>query len=132
MEKMKETGVDLYLDVHGDEALPYNFVAGSEGNPGYSDRIHQLEEKFKDSLMAVSPEFQDEHGYPKDKPGEANLTVASNAVGQLYDCLAYTLEMPFKDNALLPDPAYGWSPKRCFQLGEDVLVAMNAVADELR
>jgi hypothetical protein len=40
--------------------------------------------------------------------------------------------MPFKDNALLPDPGYGWSPVRCKQLGEDVLVAINAVVDKLR
>lgn len=132
MDKMKQVGVDFYLDVHGDEALPYNFVAGSEGNPGYSERIHQLEETFKQTLLTVTPEFQDEFGYPKDAPGESNLTVASNAVGQNFDCIAYTLEMPFKDNALLPDPAYGWSPVRSKQLGEDVLVAINAVVDTLR
>lgn len=132
MQKMAETGVDMYLDVHGDEALPYNFVAGSEGIPGYSDRLANLENSFKQSLLMITPEFQDDKGYPKDKPGEADLTVASNAVGQRYDCLAYTLEMPFKDNALLPDGAYGWSPVRCKQLGEDVLVAIHAVADQLR
>lgn len=130
--KMDETGVDMFLDVHGDEALPFNFVAGCEGNPGYSERIESLENAFKQALLTVTPEFQDEHGYPKDKPGEANLTVASNAVGQRFDCLAYTLEMPFKDNTMLPDPAYGWSPARCRQLGEDVLVAINAVAEKLR
>lgn len=132
MEQMEKTGVDLYLDVHGDEALPYNFVAGSEGNPGYSARIKGLEDAFKAALLVVTPEFQDEYGYPKDEPGAANMTVASNAVGQKYDCLAYTLEMPFKDNANLADPAYGWSPIRCKQLGEDVLVAINAVAKQLR
>lgn len=132
MKKMEQTGVDMFLDVHGDEALPYNFVAGCEGNPGYSDRIASLEDQFKNALLAVSPEFQDERGYPKDKPGEANMTVASNAVGEKFDCLAYTLEMPFKDNALLPEPAYGWSPVRSGQLGEDVLVAMHAVVESLR
>ena len=132
LNKMQETGVDMYLDVHGDEALPYNFVAGCEGNPGYSQRIEALENSFKQALINVSPEFQDEFGYPKDKPGEANMTVASNAVGEKFDCIAYTLEMPFKDNALLPDPSYGWSPKRSAQLGEDVLVATHAIVDKLR
>ncbi len=132
LEKMAEVGVDMYLDVHGDEALPYNFVAGSEGNPNYCERIATLENRFKQALMQTTPEFQDEFGYPKDAPGEANLTVASNAVGHKFDCLAYTLEMPFKDNADLPDAAYGWSPKRCKQLGEDVLVAIHAVVDTLR
>ncbi|MEM9053963.1 MAG: M14-type cytosolic carboxypeptidase, partial [Pseudomonadota bacterium] len=33
LEKMRETGCHLALDVHGDEALPYNFIAGAEGIP---------------------------------------------------------------------------------------------------
>lgn len=130
--KMDSVGVDLFLDIHGDEALPYNFVAGTEGNPGYSPRIAALENTFKKAFMATTPEFQDVHGYPKDKPGKANMTVACNAVGQRFDCLAYTLEMPFKDNIELPDPSYGWSPARSMQLGEDLLVAIRAVVDDLR
>ncbi|MFT4940112.1 MAG: murein tripeptide amidase MpaA [Paraglaciecola sp.] len=131
-QQMKLTSVDLFLDVHGDEALPYNFVAGCEGNPNYSSRLKHLEESFKRALLVVTPEFQDVHGYAKDKPGEGNLTVAANAIGHEFDCLSYTLEMPFKDNIEIPDPAYGWSPSRCKQLGADVLAAMCAVVDKLR
>lgn len=132
LDKMQEVGVDLYLDVHGDEAIPYNFVAGCEGNPSYSERIKSLEDAFKNLLLAVTPEFQVEHGYDKDEPGKANLTVAANAVGEKFDCLSFTLEMPFKDNDGLPDPAYGWSPERSKQLGADVLVAMHGVVKQLR
>jgi murein tripeptide amidase MpaA len=131
-QKMLETGVDMFLDVHGDEALPYNFVAGCEGNPNYNQRLKGLEEGFKTALKTATPEFQDEFGYDKDEPGTANLTVATNAIGHEFDCLAYTLEMPFKDNIDLPDSVYGWSPARCKQLGEDVLIAMRAVVDILR
>jgi hypothetical protein len=35
-QKMHETGVDLCLDVHGDEGLPYVFVAGSESLPNFT------------------------------------------------------------------------------------------------
>lgn len=132
LNAMQDSGVDMYLDIHGDEALPYNFVAGSEGIPAYSPRLKALEDTFKSALLAATPEFQDEFGYPKDKPGEANLTVASNAVGERFDCLAYTLEMPFKDNKNLPDPVYGWSVQRCRQLGEDLLIAVRAVVSTLR
>ncbi|MGB3727283.1 MAG: M14-type cytosolic carboxypeptidase [Glaciecola sp.] len=132
LNKMHSTGVDAFFDIHGDEALPYNFVAGSEGNPSYNDKIKQLETCFKDSLLAITPEFQDTYGYDKDEPGKANLTVASNAVGEAFNCLAYTLEMPFKDNANLPDAGFGWSIPRCKQLGEDVLVAIRAISSELK
>ncbi|MDB5893830.1 MAG: hypothetical protein JWQ88_1361, partial [Rhodoferax sp.] len=33
-ERMLKTGVDLFLDAHGDEGLPYNFVVGTDGIPG--------------------------------------------------------------------------------------------------
>ncbi|HSQ61574.1 MAG TPA: M14-type cytosolic carboxypeptidase, partial [Polyangiaceae bacterium] len=43
-DAMYEHGVDFFLDVHGDEHVPYVFVAGAEGNPQYTDRIEALEE----------------------------------------------------------------------------------------
>ncbi|MCD9472575.1 M14 family metallopeptidase [Photobacterium phosphoreum] len=131
-EKMLATGVDMFLDIHGDEAIPFNFVAGSEGIPSYDARLESLENKFKQALLTVTPEFQDEHGYGKDKPGEANLTVASNWVGEQFNCLSYTVEMPFKDHNKHPDSLYGWSPERSIGFGHDTLAAVLAVTDDLR
>lgn len=130
-EKMLATGVDLHLDIHGDEALPYNFVAGGEGLPSYDDRIKSLEDKFKAILLAITPEFQDDKGYDKDAPGEANLTVGSNWVGEQFKCLAYTVEMPFKDNDLLPDYSVGWSNDRSSLFGRDFLTAIHHVVDDV-
>ena len=89
-QKMQSVGVDMFLDVHGDEALPYNFVAGCEGNPNYDERLKNLEESFKAALIIATPEFQDVHGYEKDEPGKANLTVAANAIGYEFECLSYS------------------------------------------
>ena len=131
-EKMFATGVDLHLDIHGDEALPFNFVAGGEGNPNYNDKIKSLENQFKDILLAITPEFQDEQGYDKDEPGQANLTVGSSWVGNEFNCLAFTIEMPFKDNDLLPDHSFGWSDARSSLFGRDVLTAVYQVVNDLR
>lgn len=131
-EKMQSTGVDMFLDIHGDEALPYNFVAGCEGIPSYDERHKLLEESFKDVLLAITPEFQDEKGYEKDEPGKANLTVGANWVGETFQCLSYTVEMPFKDNSLLPDEETGWSGARSHLFGRDVLTAIYHVVDDLR
>ncbi|KGJ98358.1 M14 family metallopeptidase [Thalassotalea sp. ND16A] len=131
-EKMKQVGVDMHLDIHGDEALPVNFVAGCEGIPSYDDRHKALEDKFKDVLLAITPEFQDTRGYDKDEPGKANLTVGANWVGEQFKCLAYTVEMPFKDNDLLPDPIVGWNDSRSAILGRDTLTAIYHVVDDLR
>lgn len=131
LNKMDEIGVDLLLDVHGDEAIPYNFVAASEGIPSYSPALQALEKAFKDHWMVASPDFQDEFNYGADKPGEANLTVCSNAIAERFGCLSFTIEMPFKDNDNLPDPIYGWSAERSMILGESVLNPILRVLDDL-
>jgi len=130
--KMKETGVDLFYDVHGDEGLPFVFLAGCEGVPSYNEKMAALQKKFVDALILTSADFQSEFGYDKDEPGKANLTVASNWVAETFNCLSNTLEMPFKDNDNMPDPMAGWSPERSIYLGEASLTAMLAVVDELR
>jgi len=130
-QKMLETGVDMFLDIHGDENLPYNFVAGAEGVPSYNAKMAQLETVFKQTLLAVTPEFQTEFGYELDAPGQANLTIASTWVAEQFKCLAYTFEMPFKDNANLPDAQFGWSDVRSKKLGNDTLIAVRAVVDLL-
>lgn len=130
-ERMLQTGVDMFLDIHGDEAIPYNFVAGSEGIPSYDQCLAELEKAFKAALFTITPEFQDEVGYDKDEPGKANLTVGSNWVAEQFKCLSYTIEMPFKDNNNYPDPLYGWSPERSVLFGQDVLTAALAVTDKI-
>ena len=131
-QKMHETGVDLFLDIHGEEALPYVFAAGCEGNPSYDARLAGLEAAFKTVLRQASPDFQDEHGYPKTAPGQANLAIAKSYVGETFGCLSYTLEMPFKDNINLPDDDFGWNGQRSLRLGEAILSAILAVCPQLR
>lgn len=120
-QAMLDIGVDLNLDVHGDEGLPYNFVVGSEGTPGYSPRVAALEDAFKAAWAASCPDFQDRVNYGKVAPGQANMTLATSWVAQQFGCLALTIEMPFKDNADLPDPLMGWSGERSKKLGASVL-----------
>ncbi len=120
-QAMEATGVDLCLDVHGDEALPCNFVVGSEGTPGYTPRIAELEDDFKTDWMRACPDFQDTLNYGRVAAGQANMSLATNWIAQRFGCMALTIEMPFKDNANLPDPTTGWSGQRSRKLGASVL-----------
>ncbi len=131
-QKMLEVGVDLNLDAHGDEVLPYNFCVGSEGNPGYTPRIAALENCFKSAWLSTCPDFQTTQGYARTQPGAANPTLATSWIAQNFDCLAFTIEMPFKDNADLPDALTGWSGERAKKLGASVLLPILAVVDQLR
>ena len=129
---MTRTGVDFALDVHGDESLPHNFIAGFEGIPSISERQVSLLAEYKSVLARLSPDFQTRVGYPVAGAGKANMTMSTNALAERFGCLAMTLEMPFKDNAELPDEAEGWSPGRSKALGRDCLAALLEVADKLR
>ncbi len=132
LHKMTETGVDLCLDVHGDEELPYNFISGAEGIPGWTPRLADLQARFLSAYVEATPDFQTAYGYAVDAPGEANLTMCTSQIAQRFDCLAMTLEMPFKDSAVTPDEEQGWSPDRAMRLGEDVLLPMARVLPHLR
>ena len=120
-DKMHEIGCDMFFDIHGDEALPYNFVAGNESLPDFTAADVAKEKNFVAQYMAASPDFQNIHGYGIGKFNEAKLTMGSGYVGHTFKCLALTLEMPFKDNADLPNPETGWSGERSRQLGAALL-----------
>lgn len=127
LQNMEWTGVDLMLDIHGDETLPYNFISSIEGIPSFNEYLSHLLQSFKSSWMVANPDFQDTHKYPVNEPGKANLDICSKAIGERFKCLSMTIEMPFKDNANLPNPLFGWSPERAKKLGSSILHPIAAV-----
>ena len=123
-QKMLETGCDLFLDVHGDEGLPYVFVAGSAAMPGFTAEQAAQEKRFAAHFKTASPDFQDVHGYG-DSPYTADtITMGSPHMTHAFGCLSLTLELPFKDNANDPDPHSGWDGARSARLGGAVLQAI--------
>jgi len=119
--KIHETGCDLFLDIHGDESLPYVFVAGCEMLEGFSRQQQDEQQAFIDSFRQASADFQTRHGYAASKYKEDMLQLASKYIGHTFKCVSLTLEMPFKDNADLPDEKYGWDGARSARLGEAIL-----------
>ena len=65
-------------------------------------------------------------------PGTRHSSHDFTWVGETFDCLSYTLEMPFKDVANNPDPMVGWSPDRAKHLGASVLESILVCVPELR
>ena len=120
------------MDVHGDEAIPANFLAGFEGNPSLTDRQSQLFKLFSDSLERLSPDFQTRQGYEIPAPGQANMSMSTTQLAERYGCVSMTLEMPFKDNSDLPDELYGWSPERSKYLALSCLDSLHAILPELK
>ena len=128
-EQMLLTGMTMFFDIHGDEALPYVFTSGCADNKSFSAKQEQLETKFEQLFQLINPDYQTEHGYPKNHFSVESATVATKWVGNQFDCLAFTLEMPFKDNANLPDFNTGWNGYRSYLLGQSLLTVINALKD---
>ena len=129
---MDETGVDFAMDIHGDEAIPANFLAGFEGIPSITERQTRLFGLFSDTLERLSPDFQTAQGYEIPPPGQANMSMSTTQLAERFGCVSMTLEMPFKDNFHLPDELYGWSPERSRYLGRACMDALHAVLPELK
>jgi murein tripeptide amidase MpaA len=121
---MDETGVDFAIDVHGDEAIPAVFLAGFEGIPGLTPEQLAGYQRYRAILDRRTPDFQVRRGYPESRPGQGNLAMSTNQVAERFGAVAMTLEMPFKDNADLPDPVHGWSAERSKLLARDCLAAL--------
>lgn len=130
--RMEATGVDFCLDVHGDEEIPHNFIAGFEGIPSQTNAQTALLDEYKTTLARLSPDFQTVHGYGRPGPGGANLAMATNWIAERFGCLSMTLEMPFKDTADRPNDEFGWSPDGCKGLAHSCMDALYAVVDKLR
>ncbi|WP_448659268.1 M14 family metallopeptidase [Sphingomonas sp. CJ99] len=128
---MDETGVAFAMDVHGDEAIPANFLAGFEGIPGWTDALGDKFYAYARALAASSPLFQTEKGYEKARPGRANLSMSTNQLAERFGAVAMTLEMPFKDHDPAPDPVNGWSPERCKALAHACLDTLAGFVDRL-
>jgi len=131
-QRMEQTGADFCLDVHGDEAIPQNFIAGPEGVPSFSKRQRKLLDAYKNALLQANPDFQVKDGYPANRPGKANLKIGANWIAERFGCLSMTLEMPFKDIADGSEQRQGWSPARSRALGRSNLDAVYAVMSDLR
>ena len=120
-DAIHSTGCAAFFDIHGDENLPYVFVAGCEMLPNFSERQRAEQDRFSADFTGASPDFQTTHGYSPAKYKDDVLKLASKYVGHTFGCLSLTLEMPFKDNADAPDPRFGWSAARSQRLGAAML-----------
>jgi murein tripeptide amidase MpaA len=125
-DAMATRGIDVFLDVHGDETIPYVFAQGTKGAPRRTPEQAAREKLFSTQLLAASSDFQDKRGYPDG--GGANLAIASNYVADAHGALAMTLEMPYTRAG--GPKGVEWTPDRAARLGRDTVSALASYADE--
>ena len=128
---MDDSGVDVAMDVHGDEAIPANFLAGFEGIPSWTDALGAKFYDFGRRLAERTPDFQTEKGYGKAAPGKANLSMSTNQLAERFGAVAMTLEMPFKDHDPNPDAVHGWDGPRSKRLAVACLETLAEMIDDI-
>jgi murein tripeptide amidase MpaA len=128
---MDETGVAFAMDVHGDEAIPANFLAGFEGIANWSDELGEKFYEYGRRLAKATPDFQLDLGYEKAQPGKANLSMSTNQLAHRFGAVAMTLEMPFKDHDANPAPDTGWNGERSKRLAHSCLDVLAGFIDEV-
>jgi hypothetical protein len=54
LQEMDKTGCDFFVDVHGDEALPYCFLSGMDGCTVWGERLERLQTTFACAYQQVT------------------------------------------------------------------------------
>jgi murein tripeptide amidase MpaA len=130
-DAMSVTGVDMFLDLHGEETAPCAFAIGCDGNPSYSARQRDLERRFSEDLARRDRHFWRDYGYGPDDPGKGDLRIGNNYVGEVHGCLSITIELPFKEGGQHPENggALSFSPAAAKHLGRVTLEAIGAMIE---
>lgn len=124
LKAMDATGCDLSLDVHGDETLPHVFVDGCDMDPAATAAQTAGVARFKAALLKASPAFQTKVGYEASYGGDEASGMCNRALGRRFGAIGLTLEMPFHDCVEAPDPAAGYSPAACRDMGRACIAAI--------
>jgi murein tripeptide amidase MpaA len=124
LQKMLETGVDFFMDIHSDEEIPKPFL--DEAHLSCFIKIQELEaqeKEFMDLYIEMNPDMQNELNYgAKNRNDPVNKTLAAMTVALGFDCPSFTLEMPTKQ----------WSWQQCKSLAQDFFKVLDAFYAQLK
>ena len=83
-QKMANTGVDLLLDIHGEEQIPYSFIMPAKAGC----RNARLAKAFKDQLAQTTQDFQTKIDYGNYQAGErcCQSSCGSSQISQPCPC----------------------------------------------
>lgn len=122
---IKKRGVDFFIDIHGDESIPYNFMMA------YGNELEG--EQFKQLLAEEAPRFQLKYDYEtyNNSCGSScgpttcgSGQTATSYVAQNFDAISLLLEASFKplgDNT----SSETWEQSECIELGESIANSLS-------
>lgn len=130
-ERMDRTGIDFALDVHGDEELPYTFIANVDHVVPIAPRIDAVRSVFKAALERGDPLSRPNGGYVRPHTKAEPLSFCSPRIMTRYGAPALTVELPYK-RVLRPDGSrVEYGPEGCVGNGRAALAALAASLDAI-
>lgn len=127
---MNDYGVDFFIDIHGDEEIPFNFIMGKSDDDSAS--------KFKSLLAKSEPRFQLEYDYDSYKSAEqtsccssgcGNGQTATNYVATAFGATSLLLEASFKALQNRPE-SETWDHLGCAEFGKIIAHTLVAFMDK--
>ncbi|RMF79355.1 MAG: hypothetical protein D6737_11655 [Chloroflexi bacterium] len=126
LNAIEETGVDFFIDLHGDEHRPYIWIVppGVEISP----EARRLVDYFEIELAKRNPEVQPP---PVSVAGVAadHLGMAVNYIAATYGCPAWTPELPFKATSNPQDGDDSLLATGCMRFGRSCVEALDTIIE---
>ncbi|MEW6992514.1 M14-type cytosolic carboxypeptidase [Colwelliaceae bacterium 6441] len=128
--EMNKRGVDFFLDIHGDESIPHNFMMA------YGNKC--VGKQFKQLLAEKEPRFQlkyDYDTYQSSCTSACSATTcgsgqtATSYVAQTFDATSLLLEASFKQLENRPNSEV-WDQVSCIELGRNVAESLSEFVPE--
>jgi murein tripeptide amidase MpaA len=131
LERMDQTGVDFCLDVHGDEELPYAFVANVDRVHPVPPDIEAVRERFQQRLGALDAAFWPNAGRTRPHTIAAPLLFCSPQIIHRFKAPAITLELPYKTIPQAAGARQEFGVAGCVRLGRACLATLQSIINDI-
>ena len=93
LDAIENTGVDMLIDMHGDEERPFIWIF--QPNVELSPEVAAHQQQFEAELARRNPQL---HPAPKSVASvqSGDLGLSTNYIVATYNCPSWTIELPFK------------------------------------
>ncbi|WP_313077604.1 hypothetical protein [Agrobacterium pusense] len=125
LDKMELTGVDFCLDIHGDEEIPFIFIASVDRLLPLPPDTTRTLDLFEDLLGREDPNFLRHPFLDREHIKMSPQSFCVPHLMQRFDIPAVTLELPFKQYSAHTSSKRDFGAAECVQSGRimvDVLL----------
>lgn len=128
LDAIARMGIDLFLDIHGDEERPYLWIVDAEGD--LTDEQKRMQQQFETDLKQLNPEVQPRPRSvvgvnPQGEPG-----MAVNYLMATYGVPGWIIELPFSPTADYGNGEDSLLVSGCIRVGHSLVEVLSGLIDQ--